>query len=414
VATCRLNGERKRAEENLQKTKGELELRIQIRSEDAAHAIQALRESEARFRGLLECAPDAIVIVNSDGLITLVNDQADKLFGYPRQELLNQPAEMLMPERFRKNHAIYRANYSSDPQARPMGIGLELAALRRDGKEFPVEVALSPFHTEAGLWVISIIRDVTERKMAQQALAQKAEEMARSNVELERFAYVASHDLQEPLRMVSSYTQLLARRYKGKLDLRADTYIGFAVDGANRMQKLINDLLAYSRVGTRSKEFAQSDCGQVLTQALANLRVAIQESGAAVTSGPLPIVVADEVQLVQLFQNVISNAIKFRGDKRPVVHVSAKHNGDEWVFSIRDNGIGIDPEYFDRIFVVFQRLHGPADIPGTGIGLAIAKKIVERHGGRIWVESQPGEGSTFHFTLPASSGARVKAKEGGL
>jgi len=244
--------------------------------------------------------------------------------------------------------------------------------------------------------------DITERKQAEQNTKLLLAELNRSNKELEQFAYVASHDLQEPLRTVASYTQLLARRYKGRLDADADKFIAFAVDGANRMQRLIKDLLAYSRVGTRGKEFAPTDCTTAFDQALTNLKMAIEESRAVVTRGPLPTVIADKLQIGQLLQNMIGNAIKYHGDEPPRVHVSAEKNGseNEWVFSVCDNGIGIDPQYAERIFVIFQRLHTREEYPGTGIGLAICKKIVERHGGRLWVESQLGSGATFHFTIP--------------
>ena len=241
--------------------------------------------------------------------------------------------------------------------------------------------------------------ELDERRRAEQRMAQYAAELARSNAELEQFAYVASHDLQEPLRMVASFTQLLARRYRGQLDKDADEFIGFAVDGATRMQSLINDLLAYSRVGTRGEPFAPTDCGAVLQMALDNLARSVQESGAVITHDPLPTVPGDEVQLTQLFQNLIANASKFGGRETPRIHVSAEKQGPQWVFVVRDNGIGIAPEQQERIFMIFQRLHHRSEYPGTGIGLAICKKIVERHGGRIWVESRPGEGATFYFSL---------------
>jgi light-regulated signal transduction histidine kinase (bacteriophytochrome) len=227
-------------------------------------------------------------------------------------------------------------------------------------------------------------------------------ELKRSNDELEHFAYVASHDLQEPLRMVASYTQLLAKRYKGRLDTDADEFIAYAVDGSNRMQQMIRDLLAYSRAGTGGKELREISSELALNAALVNLRAAIEESGAVVTHDSLPAVTTDDTQLSQIFQNLIGNAIKYRSAaKVPRIHISAAAPGDrERIFSVRDNGIGIETQYFDRIFVLFQRLHGRKQFEGTGIGLAICKKILERLGGRIWVESQPDNGSTFHFALP--------------
>jgi light-regulated signal transduction histidine kinase (bacteriophytochrome) len=237
-----------------------------------------------------------------------------------------------------------------------------------------------------------------------QELEHKTRELTRSNEELQQFAYVASHDLQEPLRMISSYTQLLGRRYGERLDGDAQEFMAYIVDGAARMKQLIEDLLAYSRVGTRGKEFQEVDSGASLSRALANLRTAAEASGAAVTHDPMPMVLADGAQLAQVFQNLIGNAIKFRGEEPPRVHVHAETTDSVWVFTVKDNGIGLDTQYADRIWMMFQRLHNKADYPGTGIGLAIVKKIVERHGGRIWVESEPGKGSTFGFTI-ARSGA---------
>jgi light-regulated signal transduction histidine kinase (bacteriophytochrome) len=242
---------------------------------------------------------------------------------------------------------------------------------------------------------------VQTRREAEERLKHYATELERSNQELEQFAHVASHDLQEPLRTVRSYLQLIERQYKEQLDEDADEFIAFAVDGAERMRILINDLLAYSRVTTQGKSFVPIDCSIVLDHTLTNLKIAIEESNAVVTCDDLPTVVADETQLTRLLQNLIGNAIKFRKEEiPPEIHVSAECTGDGWTFSVRDNGIGIDSKYFERIFMVFKRLHSREEFTGTGIGLAVCKKIVERHGGRIWVESEPNGGSTFYFTIP--------------
>ena len=254
--------------------------------------------------------------------------------------------------------------------------------------------------TGYGIWVSwELGREKNDLVEARQKLEESVSELGRSNADLQQFAYVASHDLQEPLRMVSSYTQLIARRYKGKLDADADEFIAFAVDGANRMQRLILDLLAYSRVNTAGRQFEPTAMETVLTAALNNLTNAVKESQAIITHDPLPAVMGDDKQLAQLFQNLLSNAVKFGGAQPPRIHIYAKQTDGEWLFSVRDHGIGLDPQYADRIFVIFQRLHTREEYPGTGIGLAICKKIVERHGGRIWVESELGKGATFYFTM---------------
>ena len=233
-------------------------------------------------------------------------------------------------------------------------------------------------------------------------------ELKRSNEDLEQFAYVASHDLQEPLRMINSYLQLLRQRYKDQMDASAHEFIAFALDGSKRMHQLIHDLLAYSRVGTHGKEFVPTDGERALANALANLKVAIEESGAKITHDPLPTVLGDEVQLTQLFQNLLGNAVKFHGEAPPKVHLAAQRTGVDWEFSVCDNGIGIAEQDFQRIFIVFQRLHGGEKYPGTGIGLSVCKKIIERHGGRIWVESRLGKGTVFYFTIPAINSATVQ------
>jgi light-regulated signal transduction histidine kinase (bacteriophytochrome) len=283
-----------------------------------------------------------------------------------------------------------------------MGIGRDLFGVRKDGTEVAVEIGLNPIDSREGPMVMASIVDVAERKRHERLLAERAQELERSNAELEQFAYVASHDLQEPLRMVASYAELLAERYQGKLDAKADKYIGYAVDGAKRMQRLVNDLLAYSRVGRHQAAVGSTDMNQVLQEVLKNLQHVVQNASAKVEIGQLPVVVADEGQLAQVFQNLIGNALKFVSDSPPVVRIGAEAFGQGWKFSVEDNGIGIESGYSERIFQMFQRLHDRQSYEGNGIGLTIAKKIVERHGGRIWFESVLGRGTTFFFTLPQS------------
>jgi signal transduction histidine kinase len=260
------------------------------------------------------------------------------------------------------------------------------------------------FNRMAGSLSVKAAQLLDHAAQLKQKVEERTAELARSNADLQQFAYVASHDLQEPLRMVSSYLQLIEQRYKDKLDADGAEFMGYAVDGAKRMQMMIQDLLIFSRVESRGTPFQLVNCEAVLEQALANLQVPIEESQAVITHDPLPAVMADATQIVQLFQNLIGNAIKFRRQEPPQVHISAQAKGKEWEFSVRDNGIGIDPQYAERIFVIFQRLHTKAEYSGSGIGLAICKRIVERHGGKIWVESQPGQGATFYFTIPKKGG----------
>jgi PAS domain S-box-containing protein len=367
--------------------------------------ISERKETEAKYRGLLEAAPDAMVVVNQGGEIVLLNLQAEKQFGYHRDELVGQKVKNIIPEGFAERVIADGTRSAAEALAQQIGTGIELHGRRKDGSDFPIEIMLSPLESTEGILVTAAIRDITVRKDTETHLVKTVGELKRSNDELQQFAYVASHDLQEPLRMVASYTQLLAKRYKGRLDSEADEFIAYAVDGSNRMQGLIRDLLAYSRAGTNGKALREFSSEKALKEALSNLRVTIQESGALVTHDSLPTITSDDTQLVQVFQNLVGNAIKYRSAEVPQVHVSATKNGaKEWIFSVRDNGLGIDPQYFERIFVLFQRLHGREEFKGTGIGLTICKKIVERLGGRIWVESQPEKGSTFCFALPERDG----------
>jgi PAS domain S-box-containing protein len=475
--------------------------------------ISERRRAEEQFRIIVEAAPNAKLVIDRTRKITLVNRSTEQLFGYPRAELLGEPIEKLVPPRFREHHHMFVDSFFRDPQARPMGGGRDLFGLRRDGTEVPIEIGLTPMQTPSGVQVLASIIDISERKKAEAAQARLAaivessedailsqsldgvitswnrgaevlfgyqaseaigqnirmldaaaeghpiwtnqgseggrffepfeakwqrkdrrhvdvsvrtsplhsasgeligvskiarditeqkrrdEEFQRSNAELEQFAYVASHDLQEPLRMVANYTELLADRYRGKLDEKADKYIFYASDGARRMQRLVADLLAYSRIGSQGKPLLVVSSEEVVKSVVHSLGQLVKETGATVEYHYLPPVLADEVQLRQLFQNLIGNAIKFRSDSPPRIIIRSTREGSYVHFEVIDNGIGIDLKYATRIFQMFQRLHEIGKYEGSGIGLAIAKRIVERHGGRIWINSTPNAGTTFHFTL---------------
>ena len=422
--------ERKRAEEQIKRLNTELEQRVadrtaqlqtankQLENElaERARIEDAIRESEDRFHRLSEASLEAIII-HDEGILLNANSQFPKMFGYELEKLLGK---QVIP--------LTVAPEAIEAMRKEIAIGgegpYESTGLRRDGTKFPMEIRVREIEYKGHRARVAAILDITERKKAEEELNKYHEhleemvntrteelrnamdDLARSNTELERFAYVASHDLQEPLRMVTSYLQLLERRYKDKLDSDALEFINYAVDGSARMKTLINDLLAYSRVGTRGKELSLTDCEDILERVLSSLQVPIKESQAQVTHDPLPKLIADDSQLESLFQNLIGNAIKFHGKKPPKVHVGVEKDEKNWIFSVSDNGIGIDPQYFERIFIIFQRLHNREDYPGTGIGLAISKRIVERHGGRIWIESQPDKGSTFFFTLPIIGGSK--------
>ena len=363
---------------------------------------EELRRSEQDYRILFETTLEGVVVVDGETMqIALANEAAARIYGFnsAKEAIGMNMVDFLHPDdRDRVIGIVIEEVFGK-------GISpiIEARTLSKEGKEIWISCLGVRTEYQGRMAMLISLRDITVQKQAEAKLNKAMAELTRSNTELEQFAYVASHDLQEPLRMVTSYTQLLERRYRDKLDGDADEFMGYIVEGAKRMQQLINDFLTFSRLGTRGKPFEPTDCGAVLNQAIANLQAAIENNKAVVAHDPMPNVMADGSQLVQLFQNLIGNAIKFHGDKRPEVHVGAECKGPEWVFSVRDNGIGIDSKYYERIFVIFQRLHGRTEYSGTGIGLAICKKIVERHKGRIWVESQVGMGSTFYFTIPTKA-----------
>lgn len=354
-----------------------------------------LHNEQNYTRSLIEATIDALSTIDSDGIITDVNQQMIFLTESSRNELIGTPFKQYFTDAKRAEEGVQLVLKEGHVR------NYALMAIGKKGKETPVSYNAVTYYDQDGnlKGVFASARDITEQKIAEEKLKEAIENLARSNKDLEQFAYIASHDLQQPLRMVESYTQLLVRRYKDKLDQDANDFIGFVVDGVKRMQGLINNLLDYSRVTTRGKPLLPTDCNQILQQVLTDFQEKITERKAEITYDKLPVINADEIQIAQLFQNLISNAIKFC-EKNPKVHIGIKDEKDEWIFSVSDNGIGIATEHFDQVFVIFQRLVTEEQYPGNGMGLAICKRIVERHGGKIWLESTVGKGSTFYFSIP--------------
>lgn len=368
-----------------------------------------LHKAEQQFRALLEAAPDAMVMCKDGGEILMVNSQTEVLFQCNRDKLLSRNIRDLVPGWTPPVRAGVEFDRAPGPAQEH---GVELEACRDTGERFPVEISFSPLQTEAGVVITSAIRDISERKKneeqirdlnatLEQRVLERTEALLRSNEELQQFAYVASHDLQEPLRTVSIYAQLLAKRYRGQFQGDADQFIGFIVENAGRMERLIRDLLDFSRVDARGSDyFIRTSCEEVLQDALENIRSLIEENGARILRlTELPWVIGDPVQLTRLFQNLLVNAIRYRTSAPPEIEIAARDNGSEWLFSIRDNGIGIEPQYAEKIFGIFKVLQPRQQFSGSGMGLAICRKIVSRHQGRIWVQSDLGAGSTFCFTL---------------
>ncbi len=356
------------------------------------------KKAHERFRLVVDSAPNAMVLINDQGTITLVNKETQHLFGYTDKELVGSKVEMLIPHRFKKHHPTSRNLFFNKPQNRSMGIGRDLFAQRKDGREIPVEIGLNPIETEKGTMVLASIIDITQRKIQEETI-KKQSELEVKNRELEQFAFIASHDLQEPLRTVSNYARILEEDYIDNLDEAALKYLQTIQRATNRMSTLVKGLLNFSRVG-RDKKLAEVNCSKVVEDTLVDLYSAIKESQAKVEVGELPILQAYETQLHQLFQNLISNALKFRNTSTPpIIKITSEKIHDKWRFSIEDNGIGIAEKDFDRIFQIYQRLHKQSQYDGYGLGLPNCKKIAELHGGEIWVESILGKGTTFYFTI---------------
>ncbi len=416
------------------------EVRTRTERRKAEGALESLRRQNEL---ILRSIGEGVLGLDIDGKHTFVNPAAAEMLGYKVEELLGKPSHKIWHQ-CKEDGSPYPEKDCPIYMAYKDGIVHRVrneVFWRKDGTSFPVAYTSTPIlkNGELGGAVVTF-RDITERKLAEEELKRHrdhleelveartsevkemnqhlqeeiieriraeeelkhvTDELRRSNADLQQFAYAASHDLQEPLRAVDGFAKLLEKRYKGKLDAKANEFIEYIVDGIKRMQLLIRDLLAYSQVGTKEKIFQATNCSEVLERALLNLHSAIEESGVKLTYDILPMVMADPSQLIRLFQNLIGNAIKFRGERPLKIHISAEQKRREWIFSVCDNGIGIDPKQFERIFIVFQRLHTREEYDGTGIGLSICNKIVEHHGGRIWVESEVGRGSTFYFTIPA-------------
>lgn len=348
---------------------------------------------EDQFRLALDNLPIGQVITDHKGKIVFVNKQMLKIFGYTSEELIGQEIEIFVPKKIREKHVKYRGQYNEKPTPRAMGAGRELLGVRKDGKEIPIEIGLTPFHSPQGKFIIAAIVDITEKK--------KLEGAVRSNRELEQFAYTVSHDLQAPLRHISSYIELLADKNNSLHDEESKRWISVTMKSVERMRSLIDDVLMYSRLEKKVPEFDTVEIQVIYDEVLEVLHQSIQESQAVITHDSLPAIYCIPNLIHEVFQNLLENALKFhRKGVTPRIHLSVDSKGESWVVSVKDNGIGMNPNYLDRIFIPFQRLHKESESPGTGIGLATVKKIIQMHGGTIWAESTEGEGTTFLFTIP--------------
>jgi len=385
--------------------------KLQEQADALRRQAEALQKTEQKFRSLLEAAPDAMVVCREDGEIVMVNSQTEILFNCQRDRLIARNIRSLVPNWQYHVRAVRDADFA-DSKVQPVERGIELLVFPEGRASFQAEFSFSPLQTDEGLVVTCSIRDINERKKTEERIRElnnnleervleRTEALLRSNEELQQFAYVASHDLQEPLRTVSIYAQLLAKRFRGQLTGDADQFIRFIVEGSERMEKLIHDLLDFSRVDARGRDsFMRTSCDEALNDAIQSIQPLLEESGAIITREPLPWVMGDSIQLARLFQNLLVNSIKYRTKERPRIHIGSRNQNGEYLLSVRDNGIGIEPQYAEKVFGIFRCLQPRDKNSGSGMGLAICRKIVSRHEGRIWVDSALGEGATFYFTLP--------------